>query len=270
MPKKKSTVTRGGVLAAVALAVLAATLTGCGVGKASNEEKISKTATTYLRALADGDTAKACAQLTRRAKSGRCEQALKGDLSRLQPDALKNAADGSIDLDVHGNTATAGLSEPKGARFILKKVGGEWLIDSGYTLTAAEASSALTKPRYQALLTKANARIQTTETAAEKIAFAPQASHARAAGALERWADAEATNARILAAANPPAAARKANALLVSAERLEAAELQHLARIVRTTPGAGHVMQIAQRTMTPRAGALLDRAIAQLHKLGYR
>ena len=29
-------------------------------------------------------------------------------------------------------------------------------------------------------------------------------------------------------------------------------------------------MQIAQRTMTPRAGALLDHAIAQLHKLGYR
>src|SRR6266571_7566127 len=111
MPKQKSTVTRGGVLAALALALLAATLTGCGVGKASNEEKISKTATTYLRALADGDTAKACAQLTRRAKSGRCDQALKERLSRLQPDALKNAADGSIDLDVHGNTATAGLSE---------------------------------------------------------------------------------------------------------------------------------------------------------------
>jgi len=206
MPKQKSTVPRGGVLAALALALLAATL-GCGVGKASNEEKISKTATSYLRALADGDTAKACAQLTRRAKSGRCEQALKERLSRLQPDALKNAADGSIDLDVHGNTATAGLSEPKGARFVLKKVGGEWLIDSGYTLTAAEASSALTKPQYQALLTSANARIQTSETAAaEKIASAPHASHARAAGALERWADAEATNTRMLAAANPPAA----------------------------------------------------------------
>ncbi len=268
MPKQKSTVTRGGVLAAVALAVLAATLTGCGVGKASNEEKISKTATTYLRALADGDTAKACAQLTRRAKSGRCDQALKE--RRLQPDALKNAADGSIDIDVHGNTATAGLSEPKGARVALKKVVGEWLIDSGYTLTAAGASSTLTKRQYQALLTKANARIQTTETAVEKVAFAPHASHARAAGALELWADAEATNAQMLAAANPPAAARKANALLVSAERLEAAELQHLARIVRTRPGAGHVMQIAQRTMTPRAGALLDRAIAHLHELGYR
>ena len=135
MPKQKSTVTRGGVLAAVALAVLAATLTGCGVGKASNEEKISKTATTYLRALADGDTAKACAQLTRRAKSGRCDQALKE--RRLQPDALKNAADGSIDIDVHGDRATARLPEPDGARFVFKKVVGKWLIDSGYTVDSA-------------------------------------------------------------------------------------------------------------------------------------
>jgi hypothetical protein len=29
-------------------------------------------------------------------------------------------------------------------------------------------------------------------------------------------------------------------------------------------------MKIAQRTMTPRAEAQLDRANAQLHKLGYR
>jgi hypothetical protein len=269
MDEQKSTGTQGLLLAVLALVLLAVALTGCGIGRASSQEKVSKTATSYLRALADSDSAKACAQLTRRAEGG-CEARIKERLSRLEPDALKRAADGSIDIAVHGNRATAGLSEPKGARFDLKKVGGQWLIDSGYTLTAVGASPALTKPQYQALLTKANARIQTTETAAEKIGFAPNASHARAAAALERWADAEATNARILAATNPPAAARKANALLVSAERVEAAELQHLARIVRARPGAGHVMQIAQRTMTPRAGALLDRAIAHLHELGYR
>src|SRR5438876_4620850 len=135
MPKQKSTVTRGGVLAAVALAVLAATLTGCGVGKASNEEKISKTATTYLRALADGDTAKACLQLTRRARGDRCEQALKQRLSRLEPDALRRAADGSLDIEVNGNRATARWSEPQPAHFVLAKVGTEWRIDSGYTLS---------------------------------------------------------------------------------------------------------------------------------------
>ena len=44
--------------------VLAVAAAGCGVGPATNEEKISKTASTYLSALADGDAATACAQLT--------------------------------------------------------------------------------------------------------------------------------------------------------------------------------------------------------------
>jgi hypothetical protein len=134
MRKQKSTSTRGGVLAILVLAVLAGALTACGVGGASNEEKIDKTASTYLRALADGDTAKACAQLTRRARGERCEQAMKERLSRLESEALTRAADGSHDIDVDGNRATARLSEPQGAAFVLAKVGAEWRIDSGYTL----------------------------------------------------------------------------------------------------------------------------------------
>jgi hypothetical protein len=131
---EKSTIARGGVLAILVLALLAAALTGCGVGKATNEEKINKTASTYLRALADGDTAEACAQLTRRAKGERCESAMKERLSGLDADVLKNAADGSIDVKIDGDSATAGLSEPEGARFVLAKVGAEWRIESGYTL----------------------------------------------------------------------------------------------------------------------------------------
>jgi hypothetical protein len=134
MGELKTAVTRGGVLATLVLALLAGALTGCGVGKASNEEKISKTATTYLRALADGDTAKACAQLTRRARGERCEAALKERLSQLETDALTRAADGSMDIEVDGNTATAGLSEPERARLVLRKIGAEWPLDSGYTL----------------------------------------------------------------------------------------------------------------------------------------
>jgi hypothetical protein len=133
MRKGRSTLTRGGLLAILVLAFLVA-LTACGVGKASIEEKINKTASTYLRALADGDTAEACAQLTPRAKGEGCETAMKERLSRLDADALKNAADGSIDVDIDGDSATAGLSEPEGARFLLAKVGTEWRIDSGYTL----------------------------------------------------------------------------------------------------------------------------------------
>jgi hypothetical protein len=133
MHRRRSAVARGGVLAILVLALLGA-LTGCGVGRASNQEKVSKTVVTYLRALADGDTAKACAQLNRRARGARCEQVLKERRSRLDPKALTSAADASLDLNIHGNTATAGLSDPEGARLVLAKVGGEWRIDSGYTV----------------------------------------------------------------------------------------------------------------------------------------
>ena len=131
--RRRSAVARGCVLAILVLALLGA-LTGCGVGRASNQEKVSKTVVTYLRALADGDTAKACLQLTRHTRGERCERELKRRLSRLDSDALKKAADGSMDIEVNGNRATASWSEPQPARFVLAKVGAEWRIDSGYTL----------------------------------------------------------------------------------------------------------------------------------------
>ena len=121
-------------LGLLVLVLLAVAVPGCGVGKATDEEKISKTATTYLRALADGDTARACAQLTSRAKGEGCAASMKERLSRLDSDALKSAADDSIDIDIDVNRATAGLAEPEGARFLLARVGGEWRIDSGYTV----------------------------------------------------------------------------------------------------------------------------------------
>ena len=114
--------------------VLAVAAAGCGVGSATDEEKISKTASTYLRALADSDTATACAQLTPRARGEACDQAMKERLPRLDPRVLKNAADNSMEIDVDGNRASAGLSEPEGARFLLVKTNDVWRIDSGYTL----------------------------------------------------------------------------------------------------------------------------------------
>src|SRR6266487_3106923 len=132
------------VLATIAfLALLAVGLTGCGVGRPSSEEKISKTTVTYLRALADGDTATACAQLTRAAKGSACEVSMKKRLSGLESGALKRAADDSIDIDVHGATATVALSEPEGARFVLKRIGDDWRIDSGYTLGATASTAIL-------------------------------------------------------------------------------------------------------------------------------
>jgi hypothetical protein len=116
------------------LLLLAVAVAGCGVGPATDEEKVSKAATTYLRALARGDTATACAQLTSQARGEGCDRTMKERLSSLDSDALKDAADGSMDIDVDGTRATAGLSEPEGARFRLVKTGDEWRIDSGYTL----------------------------------------------------------------------------------------------------------------------------------------
>jgi hypothetical protein len=120
-----------GLVLAVAFAVAAA---GCGVGPATNQEKISKTASTYLSALAEGDTATACAQLTARARGEACDQAMKERLPRLDPEVLKAAAHDSMDIDVDGNRASAGLSEPPGAGFLLVKTNDEGRIDSGYTL----------------------------------------------------------------------------------------------------------------------------------------
>lgn len=116
------------------LLLLTVAAAGCGVGPATNEEKISKAATTYLNALATGDTATACAQLTARARGATCNRTMEERRSDLDADSLQDAADGSMDIDVDGDRATAGLSEPEGAQFRLVKAGDVWRIDSGYTL----------------------------------------------------------------------------------------------------------------------------------------
>ena len=136
MPDQHSTAARRGLLAVLGVALLAGALTACGVEPATNEDKIAKTSSTYLRALADGDTTTACAQLTPHAQGPSCPRALKARLARLKPDTLRDAADASIDIDVHGRTATATLGAPHGARLTLVKARPGWRIDSGYTLGA--------------------------------------------------------------------------------------------------------------------------------------
>jgi pimeloyl-ACP methyl ester carboxylesterase len=120
-----------------AAALLAAALTGCGVGKATDDETISETTTTYLRALAAGDTATACTQLTPDGRGTSCAPAMKARLSPLDPAALRRAADASMDIDVHGTTATAALAEPHDARLTLVKRRGAWRIATGYTVPPA-------------------------------------------------------------------------------------------------------------------------------------
>jgi pimeloyl-ACP methyl ester carboxylesterase len=128
-----------GMLAMPVLALVAAGAAGCTIESGTNEGKISKTAATYLRALAKGDSAGACAQLTPAARGRDCAHTIKARMSRLDPAALNRAVDHSMDIDVHGSTATVRLSEPRGARFALAKLGARWRIDSGYTLPPAAA-----------------------------------------------------------------------------------------------------------------------------------
>ena len=127
------------MLAVPVLALVAAGAAGCALESGTNAGKISQTTTTYLRALAEGDSAGACAQLTAAARGPDCAHTMKARMSRLDPAALNRAVDHSMDIDVHGNTATARLSEPRGARFALAKLGAGWRIDSGYTLDPAAA-----------------------------------------------------------------------------------------------------------------------------------
>ena len=176
MPTHRSTRTRRCVLTMALLALAAAASTGCGVGPATDEEKISTTATTYLHALADGDAATACAQLTHRAQGDRCQAALKERLPRLRPDALRSAADGSMDIDVDGDSATARLTEPEGARLTLAPVGAEWRIDSGYTLSSGMASIPATPVGKQITwaLARLNGRTATLTEAEVSARFSPE------------------------------------------------------------------------------------------------
>jgi pimeloyl-ACP methyl ester carboxylesterase len=134
MPIQPRISPRGGLLAVLALAPLAGALTACGAGPPGEQDKIAKASSTYLRALADGDTATACAQLSARARGASCRQGLGARLARMNPEQLRKAADASVDIDVHGATATTRLGAPRGARLRLVKVGADWRIDSGYAV----------------------------------------------------------------------------------------------------------------------------------------
>jgi hypothetical protein len=127
-------------LTVLLLALAAMALTGCGVGDATPEEKISNTTDTYLRSLASGDTAKACAQLTSAAKNGLdapCPQAMQKIAARVGSDALSQAADKGVDIEVEGAKSSVTVEQLNDARLDLVRTGDRWQIDSGYELDAS-------------------------------------------------------------------------------------------------------------------------------------
>ena len=128
----------GTVLLTLAVLVLA----GCGIGSGGAESKISDRTDTYLRSLASGDSAKACAQLADEVKSRltpSCAAAMSAIAARVGRDALVAAADGGSSISVDGATASATFDGLNGARLGLVEVGSTWFIDSGYELDGRQA-----------------------------------------------------------------------------------------------------------------------------------
>jgi hypothetical protein len=129
--------------AALALAVLV--LAGCGGGGKSEEDRVRDSVKTYLTALADGDSKKACAQLTpgqtRRVlaaakkipqlRTAKCPEVFDAVSARLGPDEKALLRKVKVtDVTVRGSTATTRLQgAPRTPE--LTKSGGRWLISGG-------------------------------------------------------------------------------------------------------------------------------------------
>jgi hypothetical protein len=116
------------------VAVLALAATACGVGRATDRDKIAKATSVYLHAMADRDKATACGQLAAAAQVDGCR------LMRPDADVLRRAAESSLGIGVHGRTAVATLGEPHGARLTFVRVGAAWRIRSGYGIRASAGS----------------------------------------------------------------------------------------------------------------------------------
>jgi len=136
-------------------------------------------------------------------------------------------------------------------------------------IAAVVAAATLTKPQYQVLLDRANARVTASESAAHR-GLTPNASQVKIARLLDAMAATEAANARMFAVARPPAAAVAANRLLVRGERLFASEQRAFAARIKRAPSRSAAQRILSGPGPQLGPRLLDRAIAQLHALGYR
>lgn len=125
------------VLVSALAATAALLLAGCGIGEPGAEGKVSETTDRYLRALAGGDTERACEQLTataRAALDGSCASAMEALASRVGRDALDAAADGGVEIDIDGDRASAQVRELEGTRLALVRAGQDWRIADGYSL----------------------------------------------------------------------------------------------------------------------------------------
>jgi hypothetical protein len=120
--------------AAACVALLGA---GCGIGT-TPDSTVAKTADTYLRALASGGEAEACAQLTGEARdrtAPSCVAQMKEIELRVGSSRLHQAADGHISVEISGQKGTAKV-DVLDAALSFKKEGFTWLISDGFALSS--------------------------------------------------------------------------------------------------------------------------------------
>jgi hypothetical protein len=138
---------------------------------------------------------------------------------------------------------------------------------SSTSTSGAEASAALTKAQYLAMLTRANARVTKVEGTAEK-GLKPGATRAHVKGLLLAWAHTEAQLGRSFGSVRAPASAASANALLARGETTFGAELAAAANhLPQKTAAIGPYLQ--QTLGQARGGRMIDRALTKLKAAGY-
>jgi hypothetical protein len=117
------------ILIAAALATVLLLAAGCGVGS-SDEADISATTEAYLSALADGDFAAACDQLTEAARTETCAADLERAADAEPEGAFADKVDRGGSIEVSGERATMRLDG--GGSLALEREAGSWRIASGY------------------------------------------------------------------------------------------------------------------------------------------
>ena len=138
---------------------------------------------------------------------------------------------------------------------------------SSRSTSGTEASAALTKAAYQAMLKRANARVTKAEGAAEQ-GLSPGATPAHVKALVLAWAHTETQLGRSFGSVRPPANAASANALLARGEIAFGAELAAAANhLPQKTAAIGPYLQ---RVLGHAKGpGMIDRALAKLKAGGY-
>jgi len=139
---------------------------------------------------------------------------------------------------------------------------------SSRSTSGTEASVALTKTEYLAMLKRANARVTKVEGAAEQ-GLSPGTTRGHVKALLLAWAHTETQLGRSFRSVRPPANAARANALLARGEMAFGAELADAGNhLPQKTAAIGPYLQ---RTLgTAKGAGMIDRALAKLKAAGYK